>query len=89
MIHIFYEGEIMIMHITGETTLKELNAQYPWMKAGLAEKGGSFKIIDTVLGDVIINSFTISKTAKFAHMAESDLIQELESYIDRHKLEYD
>ena len=48
------------MEINGQTKLADILAEYPFMKTGIAEINGKFRMLQTPMGKVMVRKATVA-----------------------------
>lgn len=65
------------MNITGHTRLADLLSAYPQLKKRLPQVNEKFRLLNTPLGKVMLNTATVSDMSKRSGIPEQILIQQL------------
>ena len=74
-----------IMEITKETKLADLIAQYPWLKAEMAQVNPKFKMLNSPVGKLMMGKATIEEMSKRSGMETSRIINKLQEIIKNHQ----
>ena len=73
------------MTITRETKLKDLLAEYPWLKDELSKVNEKFKMLNTPVGKIMLGRADIAEMSKKSGMDEAQLISKLTNLIQSHQ----
>ena len=73
------------MTITRETKLKDLLAEYPWLKDELSNVNEKFKMLNTPMGKIMLGKADIAEMSKKSGMDEAQLISKLTNLIQSHQ----
>ena len=74
-----------IMEITKETKLADLVAQYPWLKAEMAQVNPKFKMLNSPVGKIMMGKATIEEMSKRSGMEAGQIINKLQEIIKNHQ----
>ncbi len=72
------------MTITKETKLKELLAEYPWLRGEVAKINDKFKMLNTPMGKIMLGKADISEMSKKSGMDADQIISKLNELIKSH-----
>ena len=75
----------MEMEINKETKLSDLIAQYPWLKAEMAQVNPKFKMLNSPVGKIMMGKATIEEMSKRSGMETSRIINKLQEIIKNHQ----
>ena len=73
------------MTITRETKLRDLLAEYPWLKDELSKVNEKFKMLSTPMGKIMLGKADIAEMSKKSGMDEEQLISKLTELIQNHQ----
>ena len=73
------------MTITRETKLKDLLAEYPWLKDELSKVNEKFKMLSTPMGKIMLGKADIAEMSKKSGMDEAQIISKLTELIQNHQ----
>ena len=73
------------MNITRDTKLKDLLAEYPWLKDELFMVNAKFKMLNTPMGKIMLGKADIAEMSKKSGMDEAQLISKLTELIQNHQ----
>ena len=73
------------MEITKETKLADLIAQYPWLKAEMAQVNPKFKMLNSPVGKIMMGKATIVEMSKKSGMEAEAIIGKIKELIENHK----
>ncbi|ERJ84762.1 hypothetical protein HMPREF1987_00347 [Peptostreptococcaceae bacterium oral taxon 113 str. W5053] len=72
------------MEITNKTKLKDLLAEYPWLKEELIKINDKFKLLHTPLAKVMLGKADLSMMSEKAEMEVDVFIEKLKELIASH-----
>ncbi len=72
------------MEITKDTKLADLIAQYPWLKAEIAEVNEKFKMLNTPVGKIMMGKATVAEMSKKSGMEAEAIISKIKELINQH-----
>ena len=73
------------MNITKDTKLKDLLAEYPWLKDEITKVNDKFKMLNTPMGKIMLGKADISEMSKKSGMDEQQIISKLTELIQGHQ----
>ena len=73
------------MTITRETKLRDLLAEYPWLKDELSKVNEKFKMLSTPMGKIMLGKADIAEMSKKSGMDEAQIISKLTELIQNHQ----
>ena len=73
------------MEITKDTLLRDILAEYPWMREELIKQNEKFRLLDTPLGKVFMKKATIEDLSRKVNRTPERLIYKLQVMIEEHK----
>ena len=73
------------MTITRETKLKDLLAEYPWLKDELSNVNEKFKMLNTPMGKIMLGKADIAEMSKKSGLDEAQIISKLNELIQNHQ----
>ena len=73
------------MTITRETKLKDLLAEYPWLKDELSKVNEKFKMLNTPVGKIMLGRADIAEMSKKSGMDKEQIISKLNELIQNHQ----
>ena len=73
------------MTITRETKLKDLLAEYPWLKDELSKVNEEFKMLNTPVGKIMLGRADIAEMSKKSGMDKEQIISKLNELIQNHQ----
>ena len=73
------------MTITRETKLKDLLAEYPWLKDELSNVNEKFKMLNTPMGKIMLGKADIAEMSKKSGLDEAQIISKLTELIRNHQ----
>ena len=73
------------MEITKDTRLADLIAQYPWLKAEMAQVNPKFKMLNSPVGKIMMGKATIEEMSKKSGMEAEAIIGKIKELIENHK----
>ena len=73
------------MEITKDTKLSDLIAQYPWLKAEIAQVNPKFKMLNSPVGKIMMGKATIVEMSKKSGMEAEAIIGKIKELIENHK----
>ena len=73
------------MTITRETKLKDLLAEYPWLKDELSKVNEKFKMLNTPVGKIMLGRADIAEMSKKSGMDEEQIVSKLNELIQNHQ----
>ena len=73
------------MTITRETKLKDLLAEYPWLKDELSKVNEKFKMLNTPVGKIMLGRADIAEMSKKSGMDKEQIISKLTELIQNHQ----
>ena len=73
------------MTITRETKLKDLLAEYPWLKDELSKVNEMFKMLNTPVGKIMLGRADIAEMSKKSGMDKEQIISKLNELIQNHQ----
>ena len=73
------------MTITRETKLKDLLAEYPWLKDELSNVNVKFKMLNTPMGKIMLGKADIAEMSKKSGLDEAQIISKLTELIRNHQ----
>lgn len=72
------------MKITGETKLKDILKEYPWLLDEAVKIDDRFKILQNPIGKMFIQNATISGLSEKSGLSTDELISKIEELIASH-----
>ena len=73
------------MTITRETKLRDLLAEYPWLKDELSKVNEKFKMLNTPVGKIMLGRADIAEMSKKSGMDKEQIISKLNELIQNHQ----
>jgi hypothetical protein len=73
------------MNITKDTKLKDLLAEYPWLKDEITKVNDKFKMLNTPMGKIMLGKADISEMSKKSGMDAQQIISKLTELIQGHQ----
>ena len=73
------------MNITKDTKLKDLLAEYPWLKDEITKVNDKFKMLNTPVGKIMLGKADISEMSKKSGMDAEQIISKLTELIRRYQ----
>ena len=73
------------MNITKDTKLKDLLAEYPWLKDEITKVNDKFKMLNTPVGKIMLGKADISEMSKKSGMDAEQIISKLTELIQNHQ----
>ena len=73
------------MNITREPKLKDLLAQYPWLKDEISKVNDKFKMLGTPMGKLMLGKADISEMSKKSGMDADEIIVRITDLIKSHQ----
>ena len=73
------------MEITKDTKLSDLIAQYPWLKAEIAQVNPKFRMLNSPVGKIMMGKATIVEMSKKSGMEAEAIIGKIKELIENHK----
>ena len=73
------------MTITRETKLRDLLAEYPWLKDELSKVNEKFKMLSTPMGKIMLGKADIAEMSKKSGMDKEQIISKLTELIQNHQ----
>ena len=73
------------MNITKDTKLKDLLAEYPWLKDEITKVNDKFKMLNTLAGKIMLGKADISEMSKKSGMDAEQTISKLTELIQNHQ----
>lgn len=73
------------MEITKDTLLKDILAEYPWLREELVNYNDKFRLLDTPPGRIYLRKATIEDLSKKAGRTPQRLIDRVEQMIREHE----
>ena len=73
------------MNITEDTKLKDLLAEYPWLKDEITKVNDKFKMLNTPMGKIMLGKADISEMGKKSGMDPEQIISKLTELIQNHQ----
>ena len=73
------------MEFTQDTLLKDILAQYPWLKEEAIRQDDRFKMLDSPLGRILLKKATIADASKYSGFPAEEIIGEIQRMIQRHQ----
>lgn len=73
------------MNITKDTKLKDLLAEYPWLKDEITKVNDKFKMLNTPMGKIMLGKADISEMSKKSGMDAEQIISKLTELIRSHQ----
>lgn len=73
------------MNITKDTKLKDLLAEYPWLKDEITKVNDKFKMLNTPVGKIMLGKADISEMSKKSGMDAEQIISRLTELIQSHQ----
>ena len=73
------------MNITKDTKLKDLLAEYPWLKDEITKVNDKFKMLNTPAGKIMLGKADISEMSKKSGMDAEQIISKLTELIQNHQ----
>ena len=73
------------MNITKDTKLKDLLAEYPWLKDEITKVNDKFKMLNTLAGKIMLGKADISEMSKKSGMDAEQIISKLTELIQNHQ----
>ena len=73
------------MTITRETKLRDLLAEYPWLKDELSKVNEKFKMLSTPMGKIMLGKADIAEMSKKSGMDKEQIISKLNELIQNHQ----
>ena len=73
------------MTITRETKLRDLLAEYPWLKDELSKVNEKFKMLSTPMGKIMLGKADIAEMSKKSGMDKEQIIYKLTELIQNHQ----
>ena len=73
------------MEITKDTKLSDLIAQYPWLKAEIAQVNPKFRMLNSPVGKIMLGKATIVEMSKKSGMEAEAIIGKIKELIENHK----
>ena len=77
--------EVYNMEFNKDTKLKDILAEYPWLREELIKQEPKFKLLDSPLGKIILKKATIGDLSEKSGYDVDYLIGELEKVIAEHE----
>ena len=62
------------MEINGQTKLADILAEYPFMKTGMVEINGKFKMLQTPMGKMMAKKATVADMSERSGMPRSEIV---------------
>ena len=72
------------MDITEETKLSDLLGQYPWLKEELSNVNDKFRMLNTLMGKIMMGKATIAEMSKRSGMDTDAIIGKISELIETH-----
>ena len=72
------------MEVNKDTRLKDILAEYPWLKEELIKQTEKAKLLDTPFGRMFIKKATVQDLSKKTGKSPEQLIQMLNQLLDEH-----
>ena len=73
------------MIITKDTLLKDILAEYPWLREELVKKNEKFRLLDTPPGRIFLRKATLEDLSRKAGRTPERMISRLEQMIADHE----
>ena len=73
------------MNITKDTKLKDLLAEYPWLKEEITKVNDKFKMLNSPMGKIMLGKADISEMSKKSGMDAEQIISKLTELIRSHQ----
>ena len=72
------------MQITKDTMLKDIMAEYPWLKDEAIRLDSRFKLLDSPLAKILLRKATVSDASQRTGYPVETIIAEITKMIDKH-----
>lgn len=72
------------MNITKETKLKDILAEYPWLKEEIVKVNDKFRMLNTPMGKIMLGKADISEMSRKSGMDADVIISKLMELIRNH-----
>ena len=73
------------MNITRDTKLKDLLAEYPWLKDEIFKVNEKFKLLGTPMGKIMLGKADIAEMSRKSGMDAAEIISKLTDLIQSHQ----
>ena len=72
------------MNITKETKLKDILAEYPWLKEEIVKVNDKFRMLNTPMGKIMLGKADISEMSRKSGMDADSIISKLTELVRNH-----